>query len=132
MTITLNVSTNQEAFDKVWKHLHSMPRRAAQYDVVAERMMCRFRTELGERCAVGCLIPDDQYDPAMEVGGVGTLVDEGWLDDGMNAIAIELLMDLQDIHDEARNWDESGFNGSGTAALRHIAKWHALTTPEET
>jgi len=27
---------------------------------------CVFRTEDGKKCAIGCLIPDDQYDPKMD------------------------------------------------------------------
>lgn len=33
--------------------------------------VCRYRGEDGMMCAVGCLIPDDKYDPEME--GVGIL-----------------------------------------------------------
>ena len=47
--------TNQEIFTKVKNHLLTQNRRALQ------RLVCRYRTDEGLKCAIGCLIPDDVY-----------------------------------------------------------------------
>lgn len=37
---------------------------------------CLYRTDDGRKCALGCLIPDDLYDPAFEGEGSWTLLGE--------------------------------------------------------
>lgn len=37
---------------------------------------CAYRGENGTMCAIGCLIPDDQYDPAMERTIFPSLIDK--------------------------------------------------------
>ena len=59
--------TNQETFDKVARHLLTQKARA-----VTEKG-CRYRTPDGLKCAVGCLIPDELYDPKMEGKTVGAV-----------------------------------------------------------
>lgn len=52
--------THQEIFDFVWTKL--CEQGAKSY----ENGKCRYRTSTRLKCAVGHLIPDDLYDPAME------------------------------------------------------------------
>ena len=50
-----------ELFEKVRNHLLEQGRRAAD-----EKGDCLYRGPDGTKCAVGCIIPDDLYDPDME------------------------------------------------------------------
>ena len=53
--------TPQETFNIVAKHL------LTQMEQAKDRSgCCSYRGENGLKCAVGCLIPDDKYDPYME------------------------------------------------------------------
>jgi hypothetical protein len=52
--------TDQEIFDKVALHLLTQGRPAR------ESGSCKYRTPGGRKCAIGCLIEDDQYTPKME------------------------------------------------------------------
>lgn len=100
----------QEIFDKVARHLLTQNRPAR--DVYSDN--CRYRTENGLKCAVGCLIPDDKYTPEIENVGISWLLvpttseeiirkrrtlrellsDLGLLDH------CDLLTRLQEIHDD--------------------------------
>lgn len=56
--------TNQEIFDKVATHLLTQNARStANYRAGAP---CRYRGDGGKSCAIGCLIPDELYDAAIE------------------------------------------------------------------
>ena len=48
----------QEIFDTVVEHLRRQGHRAYK-----EEYGCLYRLENGDKCAVGCLIPDHLYDP---------------------------------------------------------------------
>jgi hypothetical protein len=83
--------TNQEAFDKVVRHLLTQIERSVGPDG-----RCLYRGPRGLRCAVGCLIPEDQY-----------LWDfEGYDSDhvaqrvpALSGVSIFLLTALQRVHD---------------------------------
>lgn len=57
--------SKQETFDTVCEFLINQGRGA-----VAADGSCAYRGEGGSKCAVGCLIPDDAYNPAWEGNGV--------------------------------------------------------------
>ena len=62
--------TGQEIFDTVLAHLRKQGR--------ASRTIaggCRYRGPDGTACAVGCLIPDELYDPMIEGLGVGRIIE---------------------------------------------------------
>jgi hypothetical protein len=111
MTFKLNVKTNQEAFDKVVRHLAQQPDRCAIYDD------CVYQREDGNRCAVGALIDaTDEELLAFERDVLSTLsgtsvialFDKGHLDIG--SVAVDLLTRLQRVHDnDYRDNDESRF-----------------------
>lgn len=93
--------TAQEIFDKVFEHLVSQGRRSVR-DM---SHFCQYRLVLdsGEvlKCAVGCLIPDELYDPDME----GLTVTQLFRDypqimqkAGIDNF-LELLKRLQSVHD---------------------------------
>ena len=60
--------TPQEAFTKMVNHLTKQQGRSFRSDG-----LCMYRSHDGLMCAVGCLIPDEQYVPRMDgMGGVET------------------------------------------------------------
>jgi hypothetical protein len=65
-TTAVKQQTKQQVFDQVVKHLLKQGKRAYQ-----EGKGCRYRTDDGLKCAVGCLLPDAAYTPDMEGGLVG-------------------------------------------------------------
>ena len=52
--------TKQEVFDKVATHLLTQNKRSL------EDTSCVYRAKDGSMCAAGCLIPDEEYTPALE------------------------------------------------------------------
>jgi hypothetical protein len=134
--------TAQEIFDKVLAHLRTQGEPALDY-----LGTCAYRGRLNETtgkspmCAIGCLIPDDKYDPTMEGGGIylvkdhapdswdcSTQVLSGVLTDlGLNG-HLELLNELQSAHDECLTVCKMDFEDR----MRYIAKDHQLTyTPAQ-
>ena len=61
--------TGQEIFDSVLAHL----RKQGDASLNASGK-CAYRGEGGTACAVGCLIPDELYDPRIENWGVGSIL----------------------------------------------------------
>ena len=103
--------TGQEIFDSVLAHL----RKQGDASLNASGK-CAYRGEGGTACAVGCLIPDELYDPRIESWRVGTIlnlrtggVDAGEVEayrEALSRIASHLgqenealLADLQSAHD---------------------------------
>lgn len=62
--------TKQEIFDRVEQHLAQQGEPALcmlpQYDEYDEEYSCAYRTPRGLKCAAGCLIPDEKYNPEFE------------------------------------------------------------------
>lgn len=88
--------TNQEAFTKVEKHLLTQNKQASRTIPGTEITECRYRTEDGLKCALGCLIPDELYRDCIEGIPVGDL---NLHEIGLAGIDVTLLTRLQDIHD---------------------------------
>ena len=83
--------TNQEAFDKVCKHLLTQMKPSK----LGPR--CRYRGPEGTMCAIGCLIPDDEYNVDFEghnIGGIRSSVKS------LRELELSLLCDLQSVHDD--------------------------------
>lgn len=59
---------------------------------------CRYRTDNGLSCAIGCLIPDELYKPEMEGFSVDELDSDVLEKLGLDKF-IDALYDLQKIHD---------------------------------
>lgn len=96
--------TNQEAFDKMVTHLRTQGMRCMGlinkdpeigYPELGET--CVYRGEGDMRCAVGCLIPDDQYKDTLEGTSVEGIVDHVA---ALKGISVELLGDMQVTHDD--------------------------------
>lgn len=83
---------NQEVLDKVANHL------LTQMEVSADEFGCKYRGPNGLKCAIGCLIPDEKYIPAMEGLSSNHVIIQGNLSNFLGDI--KLLKKLQFIHDQ--------------------------------
>lgn len=112
-TVTGSKMTKYQIFKKVSLHLL---KQGVQSIDSSEGCLYRHETE-NRKCAIGCLIPDALYKKEMEGSTVDTLVDDypevlkhitGSEDLEKSNDVIDLLYDLQAIHDTERNWEGKG------------------------
>ena len=108
----------QEIFDKVATHLMKQMCQAKH------GYFCKYRTEEGLRCAVGCLIPDHLYSPNLE----GKKVEKEEFTPILKALGIRpdnvgFLSALQSIHDYS-------FVSDWRKDLERLALKHHLKQPE--
>lgn len=127
--ITLTPTTNQEAFDMVVARFLDGRGQANATPVRGLLTVCRYRSEEGVPCAVGAMIPDEFYDPALEKHTLYSLVygdasTPKRLD--LHGLSVELLAALQDAHDVTSNWDGNTF--VYWPEMRRIAHLHSLST----
>lgn len=98
---------HQEIYDRVKTHLLTQNRKSKD----SRMQICAYRGDNGVSCALGCLIPDDVYSPAMEGRGIPIVTetlrvndDYAVLHDALMASGLgpetwDLLRELQMIHD---------------------------------
>lgn len=111
--------TNQEAFEKMVLHLR---KQGAKATVVPGRGLssCMYRAPNGFRCAVGCLIPDDEYSPDFERASVSCIVGKV---PSLDGVSMNLLIAMQHVHDnhEVYAWE---------AQFSDVAECYGLKLPE--
>lgn len=90
--------TNQEAFDKMVAHLRKQGQKAIQNGV------CRYRTEEGLMCAVGCLLADDEYRSGMEGMGVEVMMFAYEVLQDLDPLVLAEMQDTHDAYDPAE-WE---------------------------
>lgn len=110
-SLPTNPPTLQEIFDTVVAHLREQGVACKNSD------NCVYRNSAHQACAVGCLIPDSIYRPALEENGVIRLYQWNYLPEFFAAYgittedttALELMADLQCTHDTNNpiNWELS-------------------------
>lgn len=138
--------TSQEAFNEVWKHFvveKNKPGmgRASEEDGEPDHevFVCKYRGENGTKCAVGCLIPDDLYDPSMEGKNVNDIViphsPYPRVCELFENVDPELLRAMQSAHDNLDGVLFHEQDSVDTAAamkkkLQDIARAYKLTIPE--
>jgi hypothetical protein len=92
---TLNEATEQAIFDQVGKHLLTQNKKSERND------KCVYRSPEGLKCAAGCLISDEEYNPAMDSDGEGTswesLIKRELIETDKHKF---IIRDLQRIHDD--------------------------------
>lgn len=133
--------TPKEIFNTVVTHLYTQKKQA--YD--NRNNTCAYRTPEGLKCAIGCLIPDDDYDYRMD--GIDS---QGfYLGGSMEAIVanfpnnipsyfkdnFDFLFKLQGIHDGAEvdnDIDRNFKMRTLTIELRNFANYYNLYIPEIT
>ena len=103
--------TNKQIYTKVSKHLLKQGKRSEEGTATIGNN-CVYRSSAGLMCAVGCLIPDDEYYSGLE----GQDVNKGMVLDTLRDVIgtcwrtktrkIDLLERLQCIHDQVpvENW----------------------------
>src|SRR6056297_2767336 len=92
---------NQEAFDKVLKHIREQGKAAVKVTVCSdgiEKEECCYRGPDGIMCAVGCLIPDEEYDSELE-GMPVEEIPQDLMPKSLRGLNTDLLDSLQDAHD---------------------------------
>lgn len=114
--------TPQEIYNTVVSHLLAQGEPARIVDNTGAQ--CMYRTPDGKKCAIGVLIPDADYDPAMEGLPVLQL-----LDLAIDSLApyrehVGLLQGLQRAHD---TWNDTGMD-SLLLDLSFVAKEHNLSS----
>jgi hypothetical protein len=115
--------TEQEIFDTVVRHLKKQGRLAKE--VLSGD--CFYRAPNGDKCAVGCLISDDEYSPEMEGNSAFSLKEAGVLPTHLLP-HVFFLDKLQSTHDTAKNINDclvklrevSFFNNLNPAVLDEV------------
>ena len=128
----------QEVFEYVAAHLIKQGKPSlASYDSKRKEYRysggCSYRGANGTSCAVGCLIPDDEYKVVLEWVSVIELLSEKHvptltsLNENIEGLE-SMLLDLQVFHDNDHNWDTEGFSQRGIFMLNQIASDHGCKT----
>ena len=110
---TLSQATAQEVFDQITQHLLKQGKAAR-----SATGACRYRTETAEgvlKCAAGCLIADEEYDPFVEGTAWNDLVNGR----KVPSAHCKLIRDFQIIHD-------SIIPGDWLSSFKDIAARHDL------
>ena len=91
----------QEIFNKVYTHLMTQ-RKPALINTTGST--CAYRNENGEKCAVGCLIEDNEYEPEFEGKNIGGILERPNVSESLkNRLypVMQILSRLQGVHDSA-------------------------------
>jgi hypothetical protein len=112
----------QETFEFVARHLFAQGHKA----VGGRSERCMYRGADGSTCAVGCLIPDDDYSTDMEMLTAAALVRRfgNQLPSFMKR-QVRLLGDLQSVHDNGPSPFTTEYLRE---ALRFVGSSHNLKT----
>jgi len=111
----LMIMTAQEVLNTVAQHLLTQGQKS-----VNGASMCRYRNTQGLKCAVGCLLTDDEYSPKMEGGRVDTIPH---LLPARLRVHVGLMRSSQFIHDNCPV-------DSWPSELRRLAVQEGLNVPE--
>lgn len=121
--------TKQTAFNKIWQHATA----PGAVPAVNENVDCVYRTSDGNRCFIGALIPDEEYElhrdadgcSTIELKSIGTLFVEKHpvvtklFDDTCTMDFLERLQGIHDV-DSPELWKSE---------LTSFAESHNLTIP---
>lgn len=98
--------TSQEVFEAVVRHMFAQGHRSMRWSTcdVGIPSLCAYKSETGDKCAVGCLIPDEQYNADFEGTSVTYLASRlcryGFVGTSKFMDANEALLgNLQRVHD---------------------------------
>jgi hypothetical protein len=113
----------QVTFNRVVEHLRNQGEKSLN-----DRHLCSYRGRNGLKCAVGCLIPDEKYDPSFEgqdasYAALSTILKELGHD-------VRLCDDLQDVHDltGVTDWEA---NFKRVAVAHKLVYESPVITPKE-
>lgn len=88
---TLDQYSAQEVFNHVVNHLRQQKTKSMD----ASRLACLYRGPEGRKCAAGCLIADDEYEPSLERQSWRHLVQM----QRVPCVHVDLIAELQNAHD---------------------------------
>jgi len=121
-----NLNSSQEVFDKVVSHLRAQNAKST----INSGVGCAYRGENCRKCAIGCLIPDEEYNPKMEGKPLWDLLrldhqsslglfPENSKTNEMLREHFSMLDNMQWVHDmePIRNWENE---------FKKVAKLHSL------
>lgn len=119
--------TNQSAFDAVYGWLS---RSGATPSITEDGIHCAYRGVDGNKCAIGCLIPDAEYDEAMERSSVYSVCSSDFAPCLQSQdLSIDLLEALQMSHDGGSHLPPDKWQPLALLALRQVAAGFGLTVP---
>lgn len=84
----------QQTFDRIVTHLRKQGCRC-----VDGFESCKYRNNVGQKCAAGCLIENDEYKPKMEGRCIQTLINECYKFRNITKENLDLVKALQSVHD---------------------------------
>ena len=93
----------QTAYNTAKAHLLAQGKKAVDDDGC-----CAYRTRDGLKCAIGCLIPDAEYLPAMENKTIKSFPNFGLEVSSLAGLPSQFLDELQMVHDNGvvAHWPE--------------------------
>lgn len=129
----MTLLNKQRVFNKVWDYF--VVQKKPQSRGIGIFGACKYRSADGNKCAIGCLIPDELYSPEFDSPGEGlsSAVDDlvttipefrlalGSVVDLAEENMMRLLLSLQCAHDEYFDEIED--------ALRNVASTYNLEVP---
>ncbi len=104
--------TPESIFRRVVTHFAEQRRQSTQEGI------CAYRSKVGDKCAIGCLIPDNQYERFLEIKNLDMLIRYGCVT--LNGDIFDILKRLQIAHDTSMNLGELRSN------LKDIAEQFAI------
>lgn len=120
--------TNQGVFDQVYTYLA----RPGGTQSISDEGECLYRSKDGNRCAIGCLIPDSDYSPRME-GFCAADLSADFLPKVFSGVGVRLLQRMQYCHDQTDvdNWDSQyQWQEKCLKDMRAVAAQFKLKVPE--
>jgi hypothetical protein len=124
--------TRQEILNKVWYHFVTM-KRSFGYDKI--KKVCVYKTRGGAKCGIGCLIPNELYDPKMDCQASNAyslgVHSNKFVQKALKKIGIrfkgneQFLTDIQKAHDDSAEYDQSIAEN-----LMELAKDYKLKLPK--
>jgi len=116
--------TKQEIFDTSALHLLNQNKKSLKLD---NNEFCMYRGPEGLQCAIGPLIPDSKYSKKMENMSAKTLMSNYPMLKEHLGGNLELLIELQDVHDNCSvgEWltELKGVARANKLNLKAIRRW---------
>ena len=113
----------QQMFNRVADHLLAQNDRSLN-----SNGDCVYRGSHGRKCAIGCLIPDELYDPSIEGHGVDIITAENHkIAAIIPDFALPLAGELQALHDNYT--PEVWRDELAGLAFKHGLDWHPPASP---
>lgn len=117
--------TNQEAFDRVVRWFLVDDNKPA-YNPSPTEATCMYRGPDGVRCAIGCLVDDDDYDPNWEGFPVSSGLPAAWVRD--QGLSEGFMLRIQDAHDNNAKKELTLFRAGMAGSLRKLASKYLMST----